>query len=511
MTINGNEKIGLIGDNGVGKTTLLRILSGHDSDYSGLIDGQIKLESLLNDEKELAFSKDTYSKAELEYKNRYSPGEHQRIKLAKLLSNEFAFLLVDEPTSHLDIKRKERLAESLINRKKGYILVSHDRDFINQTCNKIFELSNGQLEIFNGDYSFYLEEREKRKKFAQREYEGYIAEKRRLSNIAQDIKRQSSKVRTTPKRMGNSEARLHKMGGQGNKKKLDKQVKAVESRINQLEVKDKPKEEAEIKLTIEEKAKIFSKVLVRAENLNKRFGEKIIFDNAKFEIPNNSKIALLGDNGSGKTTLLNMILNKEVWLHPNINIGYYSQLGESLSSSKSILDNVLESSIYDQTKTRIILARLGFKTNDVYKTADVLSDGERAKVKLAKLITSDFNFLIMDEPTNFLDIHAIEALEELLKGYDRPLLFVTHDVSFINNVSDGLLMIEDYKLKSFEGNLAQFKKSKERTSMKTTSDDFLIDFRLTSISNRLVQNISKEEREELEAEYEKLIQQKEKQ
>lgn len=156
-------------------------------------------------------------------------------------------------------------------------------------------------------------------------------------------------------------------------------MKAVESRINQLEVKDKPKEEAEIKLTIEEKAKIFSKVLVRAENLNKRFGEKIIFDNAKFEIPNNSKIALLGDNGSGKTTLLNMILNKEVWLHPNINIGYYSQLGESLSSSKSILDNVLESSIYDQTKTRIILARLGFKTNDVYKTADVLSDGEEPR------------------------------------------------------------------------------------------------------------------------------------
>ena len=152
----------------------------------------------------------------------------------------------------MDIKQKKKLAESLRNRDKGYILISHDRDFINQTCDKIFELSHGELEVFNGDYSFYLDERVKRKKFAQKEYEGYVNEKKRLTGIANDIKVQSSKVRTTPKRMGNSEARLHKMGGQGNKKKLDKQVRSVKSRIDQLEVKEKPKEEAEIKLTIDE-------------------------------------------------------------------------------------------------------------------------------------------------------------------------------------------------------------------------------------------------------------------
>lgn len=219
-------------------------------------------------------------------------------------------MLIDEPTSHLDIKQKKKLAESLRNRDKGYILISHDRDFINQTCDKIFELSNEELEVFSGDYSFYLDERVKRKKFAQREYEGYIAEKKRLTSVATEIKAQSSKVRTTPKRMGNSEARLHKMGGQVNKKKLDKQVRSVMSRIDQLEVKEKPKEETEIKLTIGEKDKIFSKVLVRAENLNTSFDDKVLFDNANFEIPNNKKIALLGDNGSGKTTLLNMIVNK---------------------------------------------------------------------------------------------------------------------------------------------------------------------------------------------------------
>lgn len=508
LAIDENNKIGLIGDNGVGKTTFLRILIGQDTDYSGQINVQTEISFLLNDEAELNVSKEIYKKAKLVSDDKHSPGEYQRLKLTELLSNESSFLLIDEPTSHLDIKDKDKLAESLKSSYKGYILVSHDRDFINQTCDKIFELSNGKLEIYNGDYCFYLEERIKRKKFTQREYEKYIAQKKRLTSIASDIKAQSSKVKTTPKRMGNSEARLHKMGGQGNKKKLDKQVKAIESRINQLEVKEKPKEEVEIKLTIEEKDKIFSKVLVRAEKLNKRFCEKIIFNNAHLEIQNNSRIALLGDNGSGKTTLLNMILNKEVWVHPNIKIGYYSQLDEIIDSKKTILENVGESSIYDQTMTRIILARLGFKTDDVLKIVDILSDGERAKVKLAKLMTSDFNFLILDEPTNFLDIRAIETLEDLLKGYDRPLLFVTHDISFINNIADTLLLIDNHKLKSFAGNLAQYKKQKEKAKENISNNDFLIEFRLTAINNRLSMEISKEERENLLEEYDRLLKQK---
>ena len=310
--------------------------------------------------------------------------------------------------------------------------------------------------------------------------------------------------------MGNSEARLHKMGGQENKKKLDKQVKAIESRINQLEVKERPKEEKAIELSMPENRKIHSKILIRSEKLNKRFGDKVIFNNAKLEIENNRKIALLGINGSGKTTLINMIINKEVWVHPNLKIGYYSQLGERLNPLNSILENVLETSIYDQSITRIILARLGFKRNDVFKDINILSDGERAKVKLAKLITSDFNFIIMDEPTNFLDIRAIEALEGLLKYYDRPILFVTHDISFINNLADELLMIENKKLNRFIGNLNQYRESKARSSKKTSSKDFLIDFRLTAISNRLAMEIPKSEREDLEEEYKNLLSQKNK-
>lgn len=458
LSIGACDKVGLIGDNGTGKTTFLRILSSLDTDYAGRVQTNDEISYLLNNlEDELGFI----------YQRRFqqncssSPGEQQRLKLEHLLVDNKAFLLIDEPTSHLDIKQRKLLAKRLYSRNKGFILVSHDRDFINQTCTKIFELVNGKIEVYSGDYSFYLCEREKRYKCAEREYESYVKEKKRLLQVANAIKQQSAKVKTTPKRMGNSEARLHKMGGQQNKKKLDKQVKATLERVNQLEVKSKPHQNAAIKLNMDEREKIHSKVLIRAENLNKSFDSKVIFKNVNFAIDNTNKVALLGDNGSGKTTLLNMILNGETWAHPNLRIGYYSQLGETLDYTKTILDNVLPYSIYDQSMTRIILARLGFKTNDVFKQVNVLSDGEKAKVKLAKLLTGNFNYLVMDEPTNFLDIRAIEALEELLQGYDRPLLFVTHDVSFINNVADSLLLIENEKITGFEGNLQQYNEENE--------------------------------------------------
>ncbi len=458
LSIGACDKVGLIGDNGTGKTTFLRILSSLDTDYAGRVQTNDEISYLLNNlEDELGFI----------YQRRFqqncssSPGEQQRLKLEHLLVDNKAFLLIDEPTSHLDIKQRKLLAKRLYSRNKGFILVSHDRDFINQTCTKIFELVNGKIEVYSGDYSFYLCEREKRYKCAEREYESYVKEKKRLLQVANAIKQQSAKVKTTPKRMGNSEARLHKMGGQQNKKKLDKQVKATLERVNQLEVKSKPYQNAAIKLNMDEREKIHSKVLIRAENLNKSFDSKVIFKNVNFTIDNTNKVALLGDNGSGKTTLLNMILNGETWTHPNLRIGYYSQLGETLDYTKTILDNVLPYSIYDQSMTRIILARLGFKTNDVFKQVKVLSDGEKAKVKLAKLLTGNFNYLVMDEPTNFLDIRAIEALEELLQGYDRPLLFVTHDVSFINNVADSLLLIENEKITGFEGNLQQYNEENE--------------------------------------------------
>lgn len=507
FTISDTDKIGLIGDNGVGKSTLLRILIGKDHEYQGNVEIKTRIDYLLNDEfSDTKVNDEIYSRAHLYLDDDYSPGEFQRLKLTRLLSDESKYILIDEPTSHLDIEYKDKLIEDLNSRKLGYIIVSHDRDFINRTCNIIIEISNKILDVYNGNYEFYLDEKIRRNKFKQKEYNNYINEKHRLENLAVDIKQQSSKVRTAPKRMGNSEARLHKMGGQENKKKLDKQVKAIKSRMDQLEVKEKPKEETIIELSVPDVEKIYSKILIRAENLNKSFGEKEIFSNANFAIKNSSKIALIGNNGSGKTTLLKMILNREdVWVHPNLKIGYFSQMGEILNLQETILENVLVSSIYNQTMTRIVLARLGFRTESVLKKVRVLSDGERSKVKLAKLLTSDFNYLIFDEPTNYLDINSIEALEDLLSSYDRAFIFVTHDVSFINNIANSLLIIENNKIISFEGNLQEYRDKKKSRKDNTNEDKFIIDFKLSTINSKLTMEIPKEEREELEEEYERLL------
>ena len=510
LSINKNDKIALIGENATGKTTLIRIILGLDKDYTGQVRVDRDLGYLLNyDIQAKNFSDEIYSKSQLKIDDDYSPGEEQRLKLTDILSDSFKFLLIDEPTSHLDLEQKEELIEKLNTRETGYLIISHDRDFINRTCKKILELKDEKIEEYNGDYNFYLEEREKRQKFQDKEYSNFIKEKRRLENLAINIKEQSSKVRTTPKRMGNSEARLHKMGGQKNKKKLDKQVKAVESRINQLDTKEKPKEEKEIQLSIPDNKRIHSKILIRAENLNKKFENKTLFEKSNFQINSNSKIALIGENGSGKTTLLKMILNKEnIWVHPNLKIGYFSQMSDILEDNSSILKNVSNTSIYDETMTRFVLARLGFKTDDVYKIIRVLSDGEKAKVKLAKILTSDFNYLIFDEPTNFLDIRAIESLENLLKTYDRPFIFVSHDEEFINKIADTLLIIENKRIKNFKGNLAQYKSRDKKTKISKDRDSLLLDFRISSISSRLAMEISKEEREKLEEEYNNLIEEK---
>ncbi|VEJ36226.1 Uncharacterized ABC transporter ATP-binding protein HI_1252 [Aedoeadaptatus ivorii] len=500
LTIDENRRIGLIGDNGAGKTTFLKLLAGRDDDFAGEIQATLPVLYMP------AVGKGDGSRTNT--RDPRSPGQRQRARLEEFLAQNDTFLLIDEPTSHLDIRQIQALEESLCRREGGYMVVSHDRDFIERTCDCIFELDDTTVEVYNGGYRFYVEERERRKKFAQREYNNYVKEKKRLLGVGDRLKKQSGRVRSTPKRMGNSEARLHKMGGQGNKKKLDRQVKSVQSRIEHLEKKEKPKEAAEIRLSAPASEKIHSKILIRAEHLNKQFEDCVLFQDAEFTIENGTKAALLGDNGAGKTTLVSMILRGEgIWVHPKLKIGYYSQMGEILTEEESILDNVVPTSIYDESMTRIVLARLGLEGADVHKTVERLSDGEQAKTKLAKLMTSEFHFLILDEPTNFLDIATIEALEQLLIAYDRPLLMITHDVSFIDAVADALLLIEDRKIRAFQGNFSDYR---HRSDRKASEDEerMRIDFRLSAINAALSSNPPKGEREELEREFQELLQRK---
>ena len=504
LVLNKEDRIGLIGDNGSGKTTLMNIIEGRDKDYKGSIDIQnMKVERV--DWSEDGARLESLSKLRSKKKDRnFSPGEWYDLLLSSYLDKDNSFLLMDEPTSHLDRTAKDKLLKKLNDRENGFLLVSHDRDFIKKTCNRILEIEEGKIYYYKGDYKLYLEEKEKNKNFQKKEYEKYISEKKRLSGVMEGLDRKKSSIRTTPKRFGNSEARLHKMGGQGNKKKIDKQIKSMESRIDHLEVKEKPLEKTDIRIEIPEDRKIYARTLIEGKNINKSYGDKIIFNKANFTMEKGDKIALLGPNGSGKTTLINMILNQEnIKSHENLNIGYFSQLLDSLDLEKNVLENVLEANVYDETLARIILDRLGLTRDYVNKNIKNLSDGERSKVKLTKLLVSGFNLLVLDEPTNFFDMSTIEALEELLSNYEGNILFVSHDRYFIDNIANKLLIIEDKKIKTFKGSLNDYENPSS-----INEDELIVDYKIASINSRLSMEISKEERDRLELEYKKLIERK---
>lgn len=464
LKIYSNDKIGLVGLNGSGKTTLLNLIAGEINPDSGTIRTNIKPFYIkqLEDSSNKEVDGEYIGKLGLKEKNKefMSGGELTRLKIAGFLTDNGKFLLADEPTSNLDFEGIDFLIEKLTNFEGAMVITSHDRDLLDKVCNKIIELEDSKIKIYDGNYSHYKVQRELERKTQELEYEKYVNEKRRLEKVLVDTKTKSDKIKGTPKRMGNSEARLHKMGGQKGKKKLDNKVKSIASRIDKLEVKDKLKEIDKIKVDISGE-EIFSKIVIEGKELTKAFGERTLFKDSNFQIYNKSKVALIGGNGSGKTTLLKMIMENEdnINISKKANIGYFSQDLNILDESKTILENLLEVGL--EQDARDILARFLFKRDDVYKKVSVLSGGERVKVSLAKILLSDFNILILDEPTNYLDIYSVEAVEEALISYNNTLLFVSHDKRLIENVADTIMYIENEKINTFQGNLNDYNKNKD--------------------------------------------------
>lgn len=474
LKINTGDKIGLVGVNGVGKTTLLEIIAGLIEFDSGNIsinsNVTIKYISQLDDSKNKIISGKYASIFDVEnqWNENMSGGEKTRFKLAEGFENQGSLMLIDEPTSNLDMDGIDLVIDNFKDYGDTYLAVSHDRGLLDSVCNKILEIENGKVKLYRGNYSKYVETKEEEVSRREFEYQEYTKEKRRLSDLKRNVENKSSNIKSPPKRMGNSEARLHKMGGQGAKKNLDSFAKSIESRINHLEVKDKPKEEDVIKINILDSSKPHGKILISGKNINKSYGDNMIFSKASFNIFNGKKVALIGPNGSGKTTLINLILNDEnIDISKNVRIGYFSQSLDILDKDKSILENVMDKSIHHESFARLILARLLFKGDKVYDKVDVLSGGERVKLSFAKMILEDVNFLILDEPTNYLDISSLEVIEELLANYNGTILLVSHDRRFVENVANELFIIEDKKIKYFRGNYKEYLENKDKPQMDT--------------------------------------------
>jgi len=509
------DRIGIVGVNGAGKTTLVNILSQRLEPDEGWVKlyGRYSYISQIEPPDNKSISLEMASKfgVACSWNENMSGGEKTRFKIAGSFGNDSQIIFADEPTSNVDMEGIELMEGWFAEYRGGVIIISHDRSLLNKLCTKILEIEGGRVKIYNGNYDEYSVQKAQERERAQFEYLQYVNERKRLKGAMVNIKQKAKSIRKAPKRMGNSEARLHKMGNQKAKASLDRAKKNIEARIEHMEVKEKPVETAEIKFDLTESKKIHSKIIIEGNSINKVFNNKVIFKDADFKISNGSKVALIGSNGCGKSTLLKMITQQDaaIKIAPAVKIGYFSQDMSILNEKLTILENVMENSIYQESFTRTLLARLLFKREDVYKKVCVLSGGERVKVSFAKILLDDFNLLMLDEPTNYLDIKSLEVIEEALRNYNRTLIFVSHDRSLINSVAEYIMIIENQGIKMFHGNYAEYLAKKYPATHKDKEDVekkiLILQHRLSEIIGRLSMPSKKDNFEELDHEYHEVM------
>lgn len=510
FALHEGDRMGLVGENGAGKTTLLRVLAGEISPESGHVDRRRPVSYIRQTGDEQAEAIDARIGAVFqaqEMREGLSGGEKTRRRIAAALSSGAHVLLADEPTTDLDAEGIELLRAQLLSFKGALLLVSHDRSLLDSVCTSIAELRDGKLEVFPGNYAAYREERERRMEFARFEYDAYRAEQARLRKVIQGKAEQASQVRKAPKRMGNSEARLHKRGATEIVEKIAKERKAIESRLEHLEKKERVREDPEIRMALGSASPVVSKTMLEIRSYTMRIGGRVLLQDAQMRVPTGSRTALMGGNGCGKTSLIRRIMqgnDMRIRLAPGAKIGFFGQdHAEALELEKTALQNAMELSPFPESEARTVLARLGLKENELFKPAALLSGGEKAKVALARLMLSEVNFLILDEPTNHLDIYTMEALEELLAGYAGTMLLVSHDEHFVQAVAQRLVRYENGRLFTFEGSLSAYRDSLNRDRQKEDEqvDRSVIEMRMAVLSARLSAPKKGDDPAELNEEY----------
>ena len=524
FSVNEGDKIGIVGVNGTGKTTLFKVITGilpHDrgeiftskncrlgyleqntnfysektiydevvSVFSDLIGAEEELRSLehqiasLSDKgalsgDQLKKTMDIYGKKyeEFEKNNGYayksevrgtlkglgfsdeemdkpvnvlSGGEKTRVLLAKLLLSKPSLLLLDEPTNHLDADAIEWLEGFLRSYEETIMIISHDRYFLDQSVNRIFEMENKHLTTYNGNYTDYQKQARVNREIRLRQYE----------NQQRDIKKQ--------------EESIERLKAYGREKHL-KRARSKEKMLDKVDRLEKPQE-------LRKKAR-FNFVLrhhsgndvLKVQGLAKSFDDRKLFEGVDFGLYRGEKVALIGPNGVGKSTLFKIIMGDESQdqgsfkLGQGVDVSYFHQEQKSLNLENTIIDEVWDDNPHmTQTEVRDLLGAFLFEGEDVFKSIRSLSGGERARVAILKLILSRSNLLLLDEPTNHLDIDSKEVLEDALKEYEGTLLTISHDRYFLNTVVDRILVLKPDGVEEYLGNYEYYQNKKKQESEKS--------------------------------------------
>ena len=377
-----------------------------------------------------------------------SGGQRAKLQLAKLLLSGANLLLLDEPTNHLDMPSVEWLEDFLCSYKGSFIVISHDRYFLDKVTDRTFELKNHKLKIYKGSYTSYMKQMEENEKATENKYENTKKEIKRIEGIIEQQRRwnRERNIRTAESKM----------------KTVDRLEKALV----------KPESEAPaLNFNFKESGRSGDNVL-SVNNVSLKFGGKTLFKNASMEIKRGERVFLIGANGCGKSSLLKTIIgiNKPASgffkIGVGVDVGYYDQLQSDLRQDKTVIDEIWD--IYPnmaQAEIRNALAAFLFRGDDVFKPVSALGGGEKARVLLLRLMLSKSNFLLLDEPTNHLDIPSCSALENALQNYGGTLLIVSHDRYLINKLADRIYYLDENGTTAYTGNYDDYTEMKQSNTM----------------------------------------------
>ncbi len=504
--IEKNDRIGLVGVNGCGKTTLFKAMRG-DAEYDGgefvkskdttlgymeqhvvressvsvydealsVFEPLMKLEAELGDlnadiaagnptpeqlEKQMLLRERFEAEGGLTYRTRamssllglgFSPaeqekpvsvlsgGEKAKVQLAKLLLSGANLLLLDEPTNHLDIAALTWLEKFLLDYRGAYIIISHDRYFLDTVTTRTFELENKRLTVYKGNYSAYRKKKEEDLEIAWRHYENQLEEINRIKGIIEQQKR------------FNQERNYITIASK------EKQIERLEADLVKPQALPK-----KLRFAFHCADPVTDEILT-AKGLKMSFDGEKLFGNVDIEVRKKERVFLLGTNGSGKTTLFKILMKKlapeagTVTYGAGVKVGYYDQLMTGLTDSKTVMDEIWDAyPKMNQTQVRTALGSFLFGGEDVFKKIGVLSGGEKARVALLKLMLSGCNFLLLDEPTNHLDVNSREALENALADYGGTVFVISHDRYLINKIATRLYRLSPEGAESINGGYDDF-------------------------------------------------------
>lgn len=434
LKINQGDKIGLIGKNGCGKSTLLKMIAHIDTSYSGVITNPFQTK-YVPQLKEITIQ---------------SGGEQTKSYLLDAFNSNNALLLLDEPSTNLDINNIKWLINQINQFQGTMIIVSHDRSLLNQTVQKIIEIEEKKLNIYTGNYDDYDEQKKKQYEQQLKEYEQYQKKINQLQQESIERNKHASNFKKRKKNISISDYKVNsRMGAYDSQEKaIAKSSKVLQKRIEQIEKVEKPLSDKQFKIKAIGKLKHTGATLIHLDSFTVSVENHLIFQSGIFKLVQGDKIAITGSNGSGKTTFIRQLIEKQIngYYKPNLKIGYFAQNLTTLDEQKSILENVRSTSVQADMLIRNVLAALGFDYSRLNQIVKFISGGERVRLQIIKLLLGDYDMLILDEPTNFLDVSTLQALEHFLKDYPGSFLIVSHDEQFINNTTKNKFVIKQQQL-----------------------------------------------------------------